>query len=233
MPRYPRQIKENWVYHVLQRGNNRQAIFFSDKDFLVFKEYMLMAKTKYPCRIFAYALMSNHFHLLLQPLEKKNLSYFMKMLSQKYTQYINKSYSRTGGLWQGKYKFCPVAKDEHLLKCSVYIEGNPIRAGIVIDPTIYPYSSLRGKIGLCADSLIDFDPIYMSSGNSDKDRQDAYKKLFYLPLDNDEIVIIRNSINKEMIYSGSDFKETVEKFLGRKLIYRPRGRPKKEKIKPS
>jgi len=233
LPRYARQIKANWVYHILQRGNNRQTVFFSDKDYFVFKDYIRAALSKYPCKIFAYILMSNHFHLLIQPLGKRNLSYFMKMLSQKYTQYLNKTYSRTGSLWQGKYKLCPVSIDEYLLKCAVYIEQNPIRAGIVIDPTIYPYSSLRGKIGFSSDDLIKFDPVYNSLGKTNIEKQDAYKKLLYRVLDAEEITMIRDAVNKEMIYSNSDFKKCAEDFLGRELIFRPRGRPKKDNVKPS
>src|SRR4030043_83087 len=87
MPRKPRFFVADIPYHIVQRGNNRNPIFFSDEDYLFFLEVLREAKIKYPCLIYSYCLMANHFHLLVEPQEKENVSLLMKLLGAKYVNY--------------------------------------------------------------------------------------------------------------------------------------------------
>ena len=98
MARRPRLFVAGLTYHVVQRGNNRNPIFFSEDDRGFFLEVFQEAKRKHPCIIYSYCLMTNHFHVLISPLEKDNISLFMKLLGAKYVRYVNKSYRRTGTL---------------------------------------------------------------------------------------------------------------------------------------
>ncbi len=140
MGRYARQTITDVPYHVINRGNNHQPIFFSDDDYWFFLESLSYAKEKYPCRIYSFVFMTNHVHLLLEPLiDNRNLACFMKYISQRHGQYINKRYKRSGTLWEGRFKSSPVSSDRYLLSCSRYIEMNPVRAGIVERPGDYVF----------------------------------------------------------------------------------------------
>lgn len=103
MARRPRLFVADIPCHVVQRGNNRSPIFFSDDDYLFFLDVLQEAKHKHPCFIYGYCLMTNHFHLLIQPKEKNNISLLMKLLGAKYVRYVNKNYRRIGTLWQGRF----------------------------------------------------------------------------------------------------------------------------------
>ena len=128
MGRYARQAVADIPYHIINRGNNRQPIYFAEEDYLFFMDSLELAKEKYPCRIYSFVLMTNHVHLLLMPIdESENLAYFMKNVTQRYGQYVNKHYKRSGTLWEGRFKSSPISTDEHLLACSRYIEMGNIR----------------------------------------------------------------------------------------------------------
>jgi REP element-mobilizing transposase RayT len=91
MGRYARQAIANIPYHIINRGNNHQPIFFCDDDYWFFLEAIELAKEKYPCRIYSFVLMTNHIHLLLESIEEsENLAYFMKHITQRHGQYINR-----------------------------------------------------------------------------------------------------------------------------------------------
>ena len=105
MGRYARQTIANIPYHIVNRGNNHQVIFYGDDDYQFFLEALKSAKEKYPCKIYSFILMTNHIHLLLESVEEtRNLAYFIKHISQRHTQYINKYYKRSGTLWEGRFK---------------------------------------------------------------------------------------------------------------------------------
>jgi len=149
MGRYARQAIANIPYHIINRGNNRQVIFFCDDDERFFLDALKVAKEKYPCKIYSFILMTNHIHLLLEAVEEsRNLAYFIKHITQRYTQYINKYYKSSGALWEGRFKSSAISTDRYLLACSRYIEMNCVRAGIVNAPENYHFSSYRTRIGL-------------------------------------------------------------------------------------
>ena len=231
MPRVARNIIADIPYHIVHRGNNRQKIFFSESSYKYFLSLLREAKKKHPCKIYSYALMSSHIHLLLEAFKQaENLAKFMKLIAQKYAQFINKSHKRTGTLWEGRFKSLPVSSDNYLLACSRYIELNPVRVALVKNPEDYKWSSHRFKIGNKEkEPLLDSDPIYAGLGKDEIERQKNYKSWFKESIPAEEWELIKNAVNKGGVFGNDKFKAKLEKLLGRKLDTRKRGRPKKNK----
>lgn len=229
MPRCARNIVAGIIYHIVHRGNNHQTIFFAKKDYEYFLSLTECSKQKYPCKIYGYVLMPNHIHFLIETIENpENLAYYMKHIAQRYSQYINKKYSRSGTLWEGRYKSCAVDTGEYLVTCSKYIEMNPVRASIVKDPKDYLYSSYSAKIGLIQSKSLDLDPEYLSMGDSPAERQRNYKNLFSIDIMEREIEKIRNVTQKGWAYGGKDFVKKIEKITGRIFETKKVGRKLKE-----
>ena len=105
MGRFARQTIANIPYHIINRGNNHQPIFFCDDDYKFFLDALEVAKEKYPCKIYGFVLMTNHIHLLLEAVdESMNLSNFMKHATQRHGQYINKLQKTNGTLLGKQFK---------------------------------------------------------------------------------------------------------------------------------
>jgi REP element-mobilizing transposase RayT len=134
-------------YHITSRGNERKAIFKSIKDREKFLSYLETATERYNARIISYCLMDNHYHLFLKTPEG-NLSQIMRHINGAYTTYFNTKRQRSGHLFQGRYKAILVEADEYATELTRYIHLNPVRAGVVEDPAVYPWSSFKYYIGL-------------------------------------------------------------------------------------
>ena len=141
MPRRARLTLPNVPMHVIQRGNNRQACFFADEDYRFYLEWLKEYAAKSKCRIHAYVLMTNHVHLLVSSDSGNGIGALMKALGQRYVQYVNRTYGRSGSLWEGRFRSCLTQEESYLLSCQRYIELNPVRAGVV-----YLYKPLRLSI---------------------------------------------------------------------------------------
>lgn len=233
MPRIARNVVSDIPYHIIHRGNNRQKIFFCDDDYKYFLSLLKEARKEYRCKLYSYVLMPNHIHFLMEsPSVSENLAKYIKLIAQKCTQYINKIHKRTGTLWEGRFKSSLISKDNYLLACSRYIEMNPVRADIVKEPEDYKWSSYRYKIGQEKGNILvdsDRDPVYMSLGKDDKERQRSYQEWFKESIPSQEWDLIRKAVNKGSVFGSSQFKEKLEKLLGRRLEIRDRGRPKMRK----
>ena len=134
------------LYHITVRGNARQAIFLSRKDFTDFLSILSLTVKRYHFLLHAYCLMDNHYHLLLETPEG-NLSKGMRQLNGLYAQHFNKKHQRVGHLLQGRYRSILVDKENYLLELSRYIVLNPVRAGMVEDPKDYRWSSYQATAG--------------------------------------------------------------------------------------
>ena len=143
MPRRPRIMLANIPVHIIQRGNNRQACFFHEEDYRFYLEWLGEYATDVKCSIHAYVLMTNHVHLLLTPQSKTAAGELMKRLGQRYVQYINRTYRRSGTLWEGRFKSCLTREESYVMSCYRYIELNPVRANMVEHPADYEWSSYR------------------------------------------------------------------------------------------
>jgi REP-associated tyrosine transposase len=158
MARRPRIFAPGLLYHVIVRGNQRRKTFRCDDDYKAYLDRLEHYRTKFHLRIYAYCLMPNHVHLLLEsgsvPLGK-----FMQGLQQSYTQYFNRSYRKIGHLFQGRYKAIICDKDKYLLALLRYIHLNPVRARLVKRPESYVHSGHRRYLMSGTAKIIDARPI--------------------------------------------------------------------------
>lgn len=150
MPRRARLLLPGVPLHIIQRGNNRQACFFGDDDYGFYLDWLTEHARKTGCKVHAYVLMTNHVHLLLSSSKPEGAGALMKALGQRYVQYVNRTYHRSGTLWEGRFRSCLVQEEAYLLACQCYIELNPVRAGMVRRPGDYRWSSYRANgLGEC------------------------------------------------------------------------------------
>ena len=175
MPRSARIVLPNTPHHIVQRGHNRQTVFVSDDDYNYYRENLIEFKQEFDCRIYAYCLMTNHVHLIIDPGKNPTaLSLLMKRVAGRQTRYVNKLEKRSGSLWEGRFKSSIISTDEYLPACCRYIELNPLRAAMVTDLTEYKWSSYAAKVHGNDDLVVDFHPFYLALGESERDRQKAY-----------------------------------------------------------
>ena len=178
MPRRPRSYHPGIPVHVVQRGVNRQQCFFSDDDRELYVRTLARMCDRYRVALHAYALMTNHVHLLLTPDHEEGVSRVMQGLGRVYVQTVNQRVGRTGTLWEGRHRDSLIDSDRYLLACHRYIEMNPVRAGMVDAPMEYPWSShLTNRTGAPTAPLTPH-VTYLGLGTSRTSRADAYARLF-------------------------------------------------------
>ena len=174
MPRAARFLTDGGIYHILNRGHNKQAIFHESKDYYVFKKYIKKYLHNFKLSIYHYVIMPNHFHLLLKTEKAAHLSQFMKVLCQAYAQYHNSSYKTAGCLFQNRYK-CIFIKDERqLIECARYIERNPKRANMINDLSDYTFSSYNFYAYNSYDGITTINPAYLELGKTEPKRKKMY-----------------------------------------------------------
>ena len=183
MPRQARIVQAGMPHHVVQRGNNRQPCFFSEANYRIYLDWLKENAASTGCAIHAYVLMTNHVHLLVTPEESSSLAALMKQQSQRYAQYINRHYDRSGSLWEGRFRSRITEDDRYVLACYRYIELNPVRAGMVEHPGDYPWSSYRANGEGESGGLVVAHPTYEAMAGSKAQRLRQYRSLFELPLD--------------------------------------------------
>jgi putative transposase len=134
MPRRPRIKLAEVPQHIVQRGINREPCFFAEEDYHCYLHWLHKSAADWHCAIHAYVLMSNHVHLLVTAEKPDGIAKLMQAIGRRYVQYINRSYHRTGSLWEGRFKSSVIQAEDYLLTCMRYIELNPVRANMVNDP---------------------------------------------------------------------------------------------------
>jgi len=213
--------------HVIHRGNNRQDCFYKDqdRDFYLFHLGRQLARAR--CALHAYCLMTNHVHLLLTARSVDGCALLMKHVSQLHTQYVNKTYGRSGSLWEGRFRSCLVQSEEYLLACYRYIELNPVRAKLVREPRDYQWSSFRGHALGEYDPLVRDHEAYLALGLDPQERQAAYRALFDTELDPEFVAALRAATQGGWAFGPDDFKQLVAQLAGRRAEPMRRGRPPK------
>jgi putative transposase len=227
MPRKRRFFLPGVPVHVVQRGNNRQAVFFDDNDYRVYLDWLSEAAGEHGCAIHAYVLMTNHVHLLLTPGDAGALSAALQALGRRFVPYINHNYGRSGTLWEGRFKANIVQEEAYLLTCYRYIELNPVRAGMVRAPQGYPWSSYRANALGEASSLLTPHEIYRALGATARERQTAYRDLVAAQLNPDALREVRSCLQTGTPLGNDRFRDQIEQTLGVRVGYNKRGRPKK------
>jgi putative transposase len=233
MPRRPRIIISGVPLHIIQRGNNRQACFFADEDYCFYLAWLQEYCWKAGCAVHAYVIMTNHVHLLLTPKKKESAGNLMKSLGQRYVQYINRTYKRSGTLWEGRFRSSVIQQDAYLLTCQRYIEMNPVRAGIVDHPGAYKWSSYQTNGQGHPSALISHHSIYDALGVDDTERLSTYMELFKHELEPSEVDKIRKATNGNFALGSNRFQVEVSSMLGRRVTPGRAGRPQKERDEKS
>jgi putative transposase len=227
MPRRPRVLLNGVPLHIVQRGHNRAPCFFAEEDYQNYLHWLGEALVKESAQLHAYALMTNHVHLLITPTDATSISRIVMSLGRRYVQYINRAYRRTGTLWDSRYKSSLVDADTYLLSCMRYIEMNPVRAAMVDDPAHYRWTSYRTNALGQTDEMITPHPLYLGIARTDTERHSSYRALFRAGLDDDAISDIRLALNQSQPLGSSRFAAMIEEAVGERHEARPRGRPRK------
>jgi len=219
MPRIVRGIGDNIVYHVINRGNGRQEVFYKEQDYEAFMRLLKEAKERYPVKIFGYCLMPNHFHMVVNPERGEELSRWMQWLMTSHVRRHHRHYESSGHVWQGRFKSFMIQEDSHLLMALRYVEGNPVRAGLVSSAKDWRWSSHRERVEKRSNMLLDEVPI---------DLPEAWNRYVDEPFTGKEIEKIRQSVNRQSPYGDNEWQMGICREYGLGSTLRGRGRPKKE-----
>ena len=228
MPRCARLILPNVPLHIIQRGNNRSVCFYAEEDFLFYLDWLARSAHDTGCSVHAYCLMSNHVHLLLSAARPDSPGNLMKMLGQRYVQYVNRTYRRSGTLWEGRFRSCLLQEEGYLLECHRYIELNPVRAAMVEHPAHYRWSSYRTNAQGEASPFIKPHAVYMALGRTAGTRQAAYRELFRYQLDPGLVDQLRSATNGNYALGNECFLAEMAAALGRRVTRGKAGRPRIE-----
>jgi putative transposase len=225
MPRHARFTLPQVPLHVWQRGVDRMACFHSDDDRRLYLGLLQELAAEAKCAMHAYVLMTNHVHLLLTPMERDSCADLMKNVGQRYTQHCNRTWGRTGTLWEGRFKSSLVETETYLLRCHRYIELNPVRAGMVRCPAEYAWSSFRANAYGVPCPMLTPHHVYRGLGGPSEEYREGYRGLFDIPMESRDIAEIRAALHGGFPLGSSAFIEKMESLLGRKAGRRRRSEP--------
>lgn len=180
---------------------------------------------RFECAVHAYVLMPNHVHLLITPADPRAVPRFMKDIGQRYAQSFNRVHSRTGPLFDGRFRSSIVDSERYLFTCYRYIEFNPVRAGLVRHPWEYAWSSFGTNAAGIPSTFVTPHPLYRALGSSDPKRQSAYWHICQEALSDHELASVRAAINANAVLGSREFAEEVARRSGRRAAAAPPGRP--------
>lgn len=229
MSRLLRINAPNITFHVINRGNGKNNVFFTDDDYRDFLYLIKKYKEKFPIRFFHYVLMSNHVHFLVEPLAEGVLSKFIQCLTISHTRRSNTRHGTVGHLWQGRFKSIPIETDAYLLQCGRYIELNPVRAGTVSHPSFYPWSSYHFYASGEDDGITERNSLY-----EERERDLVGWRNRYLRAIEEEIATIKEGrairFSEQQVYGSDAFVERLKSVHGCTFLRANVGRPRKEAV---
>ena len=225
MARLPRLTAPGFPHHIIQRGNNRQAIFMDAADFEFMLDLLTEQSKKFQVAVHAYVLMSNHFHLLATPDTVDGLPLMMQSVGRSYVRYFNHRHGRTGTLWEGRYRSTIVQSERYLLACMAYIDLNPVRAGMVAQPADYPWSSHAHSLGRRSDKLITPHALYWALGNTPFAREAAYAALVQAGIAGQDQKALTESVHAGWALGEPDFIAALQERTERRVSKGRAGRP--------
>ena len=211
MPRIPRGQEAGYAYHVINRGNGRTEVFHKGGDYEAFLELLALAKARHSVKIFAFCLMPNHFHLVLEPSTTTALSQFMQWLLTSHVRRYHRHYRGSGHVWQGRFKSFAIQQDEHLLVVLRYVLQNPVRAGLVSSPGEWSWSSIqRAEFA---------DPCPLRD-------QAEWTRVVEEPSPVQELKTLRECVNRQRPFGASWWQLDIARRFGLQSTVRARGRPR-------
>lgn len=232
MARRPRLVIADHPHHLIIRGNNRQDVFLDDGDRRRFRA--LLGEIASPARIaiHGYVLMDNHVHLVVTPGSSEALSGAIQRLGRRYVRYFNDRHGRSGTLWEGRFRTALIETDRYLLACLRYVENNPVRAMMVARPADHAWSSHRHHVGLAVDELLSPHPLYWQLGNTPFEREQAWLAMFEEGSSDAELARMR-AMARGRPAADRSFLAVLGQQVGRPLVARPVGRPRKRPELPA
>jgi len=210
MARKPRIEYSGALYHVITRGNRKETIFFDNVDRGKFLDKLLEYKERYNFIVYAYSLMDNHIHFLIET-GRVPLSKIMQGLLQSQAQWHNRKYGLVGHLFQGRYKAILCDRGEYLLVLIRYIHINCVRAGIVKDPADYKWSSHKTYLGLEQSKIVDTDFVLSQFSRKRKRAIELYRKFIEEGLDEGEIKEYYKLRDQRILGDNDFYKEVMMK----------------------
>jgi len=228
MPRRSRIAFAYCPHHIVQRGHCHQDVFLSDFDRIDYLATLAECREALQLKLFAYCLMSNHVHLVVDPGENAmNLGLLMKRLAGRHSRRLNRRNSWSGSIWESRYKCSPIETERYLLTCGRYVDLNPVRAGIVSFPADYAWSSYRARAGIASCAWLDMDPAIEALADTESRRRLRYRELVGEAIDDQDLALIRGAAHRNQLTGSSDFVAKVACDQGKLVPNRARGRPRK------
>jgi len=226
MPRPLRIAVGEMVYHVHNRANGRMQIFARDSDYSAFEQVLIEARERVRMRVLACCLMPNHWHLVLWPRRDGDLSTFMRLLTLTHTQrwHAHRRSAGTGHLYQGRFKSFVVQQDDYLLTVCRYVERNALRANLVKRAEEWRWGSLwRSQYGdTKARALLSEWPV---------NRPRNWVQRVNQPEGDAELHSLRQAVNRGSPFGSTHWVGRVVSRLGLESTLRPRGRPRRERLR--
>ena len=230
MARLPRLTLPGYPHHVIQRGNDRQPIVRDDQDRQRLYDLWFEQSRLFKVAIHAWVLMDNHFHLLATPETQDGLTRMMQAVGRAYVRQHNLRHGRTGTLWEGRYRSNLIESERYLLACMVYIDLNPVRAGMVAQPQDHAWSSHRHCIGLSRDKLVTHHALYWALGNTPFAREAAYAVLVQTGLSDRQNSELTQSALSGWALGSEAFVGELGQGTSRRLVPGKAGRPFKKPV---
>jgi putative transposase len=225
MARLPRLTVPGYPHHIIQRGNNRQAIFADKADYDRLLSLIEEHAKKQKVAVHAYVLMSNHLHLLATPETSEGIPQMMQAVGRSYVRYFNDRHLRTGTLWEGRYRSTLIQAERYLLACMVYIDLNPVRAGMVAHAVDYPWSSHAHYVGRRTDRLVTPHPLYWELGNTPFAREAAYAQLVDHGVGQETRQALTSAALRGWALGEPDYVADLQRRTDRRVARRAAGRP--------
>ena len=222
MPRQRRADEAGAIYHAMNRGNRRQAIFHKAEDYESFLRVLEEGLERYPVELFSYVLMPNHWHLVLRPAAGGGMGRLLRWVTATHTQRYHAHYrtSGEGHLYQARFKSFPTEDDGHFLVVCRYVERNPLRAGLVVRAEDWQYGSLwewRQKPKR-ERQLLSAWPIPRAANWVERVNQ---------ALSEEELSAVRTCVERGRPFGGEEWVQKIAQRAGLGYTLRPRGRPAK------
>jgi putative transposase len=209
--------------HIVQRGHNRRDCFRQDADYLVYLANLRELAQKTGCAVHAYCLMTNHVHLFLTPSRQDACARLMRSLGQRYVQYFNRRYERSGTLWQGRFFSCLVDSEPYVLATYRYVERNPVKAGMVASPAAYAWSSHAGNAGRVENRLLTPHAAYLGLSEQPAQRHGAYEEMLAAEDEPAFLAAIREATQGGFALAGEALKAKLPAEALPRLARRPPG----------
>ena len=228
MPRRARCYLPGFPYHIVQRGNNREACFIEPENYGHYLELWKEVAGRYGVKVHAYCLMTNHIHVLATPDTESGLSNTSKVVGSRYARYMNKRYQRTGTMWEGRHRSSLVQDDKYLLACYRYIKLNPVRAGMVSRPEQYRWSSYGANAWGDKTWIVPHEE-YRALGRDRNVRHERYRELFTSELSDENLSLFRKAAHYNQPVGDDRFRAQIEARYGIRVGQMSRGRPRKGK----